>query len=108
MDDELLSVFINLQNGSPNTHYEIGHSLVTSEALSIKTTVTVEGRLQGSFIPKWFSIIAKECFQRLIFKFYDSSFMDFAPIQQSINEPKLGKYFEDFSMRRRIRWNFKN
>ena len=33
--------------------------------------------------------------------------MDFAPIQKSINEPKLSKDSEDFSRRMHIRWNFR-
>ena len=34
--------------------------------------------------------------------------LDFAPIQQKINEPELRKYFEEFCRRMRTKWNFRN
>ena len=34
--------------------------------------------------------------------------LEFALIQQCINESELRKYFEDFSRRKRIRWNFRD
>ena len=47
MDEELLSLLINLQNAEPDTQHEIGNPIVKSEGLSTKATVTDEGRLQG-------------------------------------------------------------
>ena len=49
MDEELLSVLINLQNAEPDTQHEISNPIVKSEGLSTKATVTDEGRLQGPF-----------------------------------------------------------
>ena len=34
--------------------------------------------------------------------------LDFAPIQNKINEPELRKDFEEFSRRMRIKWYFPN
>ena len=52
MNEELLSVLINLQNAEPGTKNEIGNPIVKSEGFSTKATVTNEGRLQGSFCCK--------------------------------------------------------
>ena len=52
MDEELLSVLINLHNTEPDTQHEIGNSIVKFEGLSTKATVTDESRLQGSFCSK--------------------------------------------------------
>ena len=34
--------------------------------------------------------------------------LDYAPIQNKINEPKLRRDFEDFARRIRLKWYFKN
>ena len=34
--------------------------------------------------------------------------LDFAPIQKSLNEPELRKYFEEFFRRIRCKWHFRN
>ena len=34
--------------------------------------------------------------------------LDFAPIQQKINEPELSKDFEELCKRMRTKWNFRN
>ena len=69
LDEELLSVLVNLQNTNPNTQNEIGNPIVKSEGLSVKATVTDEKRPQGLFCSKAFLISPRQCFQRLRFKF---------------------------------------
>ena len=56
MDEEFLSVLINLQNTKPSTQHEIGNPIVKCKGLSTKATVTDEGLLQGSFYSKTFLI----------------------------------------------------
>ena len=50
LDEELLSVLINLQNA--DIQHAIGKPIVTSEGLSTKATVTDKGLLQGSLCSK--------------------------------------------------------
>ena len=52
VDEKLLSVLINLQNAEPDTQHEIGNSILKSEGLSIKATLTDEGRIQGLLCSK--------------------------------------------------------
>ena len=71
LDEEFLSVLINLQSAEPDTQHEIGNPIVKSEGSSTKATATDEGRLQGLlFVLKRYLILAKECFQTLRFKFW--------------------------------------
>ena len=107
MDEELLSVLINLQNAEPDTQHEIGNPIVKSEGLSTKATVTDEGCLQGSFCSKTVFNLSERVLSEIDIHVLKKGF-DFAPIQKSINEPELRKDFEDFSRRMRIRWNFRD
>ena len=34
--------------------------------------------------------------------------LDFAPVQGTLNEPELRKYFEEFYRRMRYKWHFRN
>ena len=34
--------------------------------------------------------------------------LDFAPIQKTLNQPELRKYFEEFSRVMRCKWHFRN
>ena len=107
MDEELLSVLINLQNAVPDTQHEIGNPIVKSEGLSTKAIVTDEGRLQGSFCSKTVFNLSQRVLSEIEIQVLEKG-LDFAPIQKSINEPELRKDFEEFSRRMRIRWNFRD
>ena len=107
MDEELLSVLINLQNAEPDTQHEIGNPIVKSEGLSTKVTVTDEGRLQGFFCSKTVFNLRESVLSEIEIQVLEKG-LDFTPIQKSINEPELRKDFEDLSRRMRIRWNFRD
>ena len=107
MDEELLSVLINLQNAEPDTQHEIGNPIVKSEGLSTKATVTDEGRLQGSLCSKTVFNLSQRVLSEIEIQVLEKG-LDFAPIQKSINEAELRKDFEEFSRRMRIRWNFRD
>ena len=49
MDEEFLSVLINLQNTNPDTQHEIGNPIAKSKDSSTKVTVTNDRCLQGLF-----------------------------------------------------------
>ena len=98
MDEELLSVLINLQNAEPDTKHEIGNHIVKSQGLSTKATVTDEGCLQGSFCSKKVFNLSQRVLSEVEIQVLDKR-LDFAPIQRSINEPEQRKDFEDFSRR---------
>ena len=53
LDNEVLSAFINPQNGQPNAHYEIGNSFVKPEGLSTKATSQLKYVFKIIFVPKW-------------------------------------------------------
>lgn len=62
--------------------------------MSTKATVTVEGRLQGSFCSKTVFDISQKVVSEIEIEVLGKR-LDFAPIQQPINEPELRKDFED-------------
>ena len=105
MDEELLSVLINLQNTEYDTQHEIGNPIVKSEGLSTKAIVTDEVRLQGLFCSKM--VLSEKVLSKIQIQVLEKR-LGFAPIQKSINEPELRKDFEDFSRRMCIRWNFRD
>ena len=107
LDEELLSVLINLTNAEPGAQQEIGNPIVKSEVLSTKTTVTDEGRFQGSLCSKTVFSLSQRVLSEIEIQVLEKG-LDFAPIQKSINEPELRKDFEEFSRRMRIRWNFRD
>ena len=75
--------------------------------MSTKTTVTDEGRFQGSLCSKTVFSLSQRVLSEIEIQVLEKG-LDFAPIQRSINEPELRKDFEDFSRRMRIRWNFRD
>ena len=107
LDEELLSVLINLENAEPDTQQKIGNPIVKSEGLSTEATVTDEGSLQGFFCSKTVFNSSQRVLSEIEIQVLEKG-LDFAPIQRSINEPELRKDFEDFSRRMRIRWNFRD
>ena len=104
MDEELLSVLIDLQNAEPDTQHEIGNLIVKSEGLFTKATVTDEGRLQSSFCSKTVFNLSLRVFSEIEIQVLEKG-LDFAPIQKST---RAEKNVEDFSRRMRIRWNFRD
>ena len=95
MDEELLSVLINLQNSESDTKHEIGNPIFKYEGLSTKETFTDEGRLQGSFWSKTVFNLSQRVLSEIEIQVLEKG-LDFAPIQKSINEPELRKDLEEF------------
>ena len=81
MDQELLSVLINLQNAEPDTQHEIDNPIVKSEGLSTKATVTDEGCLQGSFCSKTVSNLIQRVLSEIEIQVLEKG-LDFVPIQK--------------------------
>ena len=52
LDEELLSILVDLKNDDSKEDFDIGNSVVRSEGLPIKPTITDEGRLTVSFCSK--------------------------------------------------------
>ena len=107
IDEEHLSVLINLQNAEPDPQHKIGNPIVKSKGLSTKATVTDEGRLQGLFCFKTVFNLNQRVLSEIEIQVLEKG-LDFAPIQKSLNEPQLREDFEEFSRRMRIRWNFRD
>ena len=84
LDEELLSILINLQNKETNIQYEIFISTVKSDGMSTKATLTDEGCHQGSFCSETiFNLSLLELSQIKIQSLQKG--LNFAPIQKSIN-----------------------
>ena len=98
---------IYIWNVEPNTQHETGNPIGRYEVLFTKATVTDEGRLQGSFCSKTVFNLNQRVLSETEVQVLEKG-LDFAPIQESINEPKQRKDFEDFFTRLRIRWNFRD
>ena len=75
---------------------------VLPESFSSKMTVTDEGRLQGSFCSKMCFNLRQRVLSETEIQVLEKG-LGFARVQKSINKPELGKDFEDFSRRMRIR-----
>ena len=52
LDEELLSILVDLKNDDSKEDFDIGNSVVRSEGLPTKPTITDEGRLTVSFCSK--------------------------------------------------------
>ena len=52
LDEELLSILVDLQSDDSKQDFTIGNSIVRSEGLPTKATITDEGRLAGTFCSK--------------------------------------------------------
>ena len=81
MDEEFLSVLINLQNADPDTQHEIGSPIVKSEGLSTKGTVTDEGRLQGLLCSKTVFNLSQRLLSEIEIQVLEKG-LDFALIQK--------------------------
>ena len=52
LDEELISILVDLQSDDSKQDFTIGNSVVRSEGLPTKATITDEGRLAGTFCSK--------------------------------------------------------
>jgi len=95
-DDELISVIGDLQN-SVDDIQDIRNIEFDS----------YEGRIKGNFCSETVFNLSKRDLTNTEIKVLDKG-LDFAPIQNKINEPELRKDFESFARLMRIRWHFRN
>lgn len=102
LDKELLSVLCNLQNAECNKQHEIGKPIVTSKGLSIKTTITDKGSLQGSFYSKIVLNLSQKVSPEFEIQVFEKV-LEPAPIQKPTNAAKVRKDIEDFFRRMRNR-----
>ena len=72
----------------------------------IRESVTEAKRLKGYFCSKSVFNLSKKVLTETEIRVLEKG-LDFAPIQKSLNEPELRKYFEDFSRRIRCKWHFR-
>ena len=84
LDEELLSILINLQNKETNIEHEIFISIVKSDGMSTKATLTDEGCHQGSFCSETIFNLSQIEFSEIKTQSLQKE-LDFAPIQKSIN-----------------------
>ena len=124
-DKEFLSVLEELQNAnvSNNTDLTTRHptactpakNTVTLEfAQNINTSfayprygVTSEGRLEEYFCSDTVSNLSQKVLTDTEIRILEKG-LDFAPIQNKINEPELRTDFEEFCRRMRTRWHLRN
>ena len=107
LDEDFLTVLINLKNAGPDTQHETENLIVKSEGLSTKATVTDEGRLQGPFCSKMMFHLSQRVLPEIEIQVLKKG-LDLAPVQKSINESELRKDFEDFSRKMRVKWSFRD
>ena len=84
LDEELLSILINLQNRETNIQYEIFISTVKSDGMSTKATLTDEGCHLGSFCSETIFNLSQLELSEIKIQSLQKG-LDFAPIQKSIN-----------------------
>ena len=72
-----------------------------------KAGVTNEGRLVGNFCSDTVFNLSRKVLTDIEINVLEKG-LDFAPIQNKINESELRSDFEEFSQRMRTKWHFKN
>ena len=70
-------------------------------------SIAESSRLKGYFCSKTVFNLSKKVPTEKEIKALEKG-LDFTPIQKTLNEPELTKYFEKFSCRMRCRWYFHN
>ena len=102
LDEELLSILVDLRNDGSKEDFDIGNSVVRSEGLPTKPTITDEGRLTVSFCSKAVYNLSQRALSDIEIQVLEKG-LDFSPVQRSLNESELQKDFEEFAKRMRIK-----
>ena len=97
---------INISHINMN-NTELGGSITTDEPSTSRATLTDEGRLGGFFCSKTVFNLSHKILTETEIKVLEKG-LDFAPVQRTLNEPKLRKDFEEFCRRMRCKWHFRN
>ena len=119
-----LSVFEKLQNANvsnnidsttryPTAYTPEGNTVPLESRQTINTSfayprygVTSEGRLEGYFCSDTVFNLSRKVLTDTEIRILEKG-LDFAPIQNKINEPELRTDFEEFSRRMRTKWHFR-
>ena len=88
LDEELLSILVDLQNDDSREDFAISNSVVRSEGLPTKATITDEGRLAGTFCSKTVFNLSQRALSGIEIQVLEKG-LDFSPVQRSFNEPEL-------------------
>ena len=107
LDEELLSVLVDLQNDGSKENFAIGNSVVRSEGLPTKATNNDERNLAGSFCSKTVFKLSQNALSDIEIQVLEKG-LDFSLVQRSLNEPELRKDFEEFARTIHIKRNFRN
>ena len=107
LDEEWLSILVDLQNDDSKEDFAVGNSVVRSDDLLTKATINDEGHLAGSFCSKTVFNLSHRALTDIEIQVLEKG-LDFSPVQRSLNEPELRKDFEEFARRMCIKWNFRD
>ena len=91
-DDELLHLLEDLQN---------------KKSVNNNPNCSEDGRISGYFCSDIVFNLSRRVFSEDEIKVSEKG-LDFAPIQNKVNEPELRKDFDEFCRRMRIKWHFRN
>ena len=91
-DEEVLSILEELQKKSPSKDFNINSS---------------NDRISGYFCSDPVFNLSKKILTDIEIKVFEKG-LDYAPIQNKINEPELRRDFEEFCRRMRLKWHFLN
>ena len=110
------SVHISSDSGSPNGEKnepffctqdkEILFILDELEQVQ-STSITGSDRISGYFCSDTVFNLSKKVLSDMEIKILEKG-LDYAPIQNKTNKPKLRRDFEDFARRMRLKWYFRN
>ena len=98
---EILGILEELQC-SENVAY---NSLISG---NITATSTEQSSLTRDFVSNTIFNLSRKVLYEAEIKVLEIKVLDFAPLQNKINEPELRKDFDEFCRRMRIKWHFRN
>ena len=107
LDEKLTSILVDLQSDDFEQDFAIGNSVVRSEGLATKATITDEGRLADTFCSETVFNLSQRALSGIKIQVLEEG-LDFSPVQRPFNEPELRKDFEEFARKMRVKWNFRN
>ena len=87
-NEELLSNLVDLQNDDSKQDFAIGNSIVRSEGLPTKATITDEGHLARTFYSKTVFNLSQRALSDIEIQVFEKG-LDFSPVRRSFNEPEF-------------------
>ena len=80
LDEELISILVDLQSDDSKQDFTIGNSVVRSEGLPTKATITDEGRLAGTIYSKTVFNLSQKALSAIEIQVLEKG-LDFSPAQ---------------------------